>query len=572
MKVRFWAYSFLFITLAGLPSVWADAGLRLFERAQSHFLSSREVKAKGIKKKNYLKAASDFRKFLDLYPKHEKRVEALFHLGSMYSELAVLQESSEYGQNALDFYRGAVRSFPQHTLADDALFEIANLCKDVFSDFRCHHDALDQIRREYPAGDMAARIGYVKPSQNVDLIEVLDDGSPAEVLKTNIFHENGEIVVKLTLNKAVQFKSTFLKGIPQNGKSPRFFVDVENARLPATVRRSFRPEVSEILNVRLGQNTPKKFRLVLDLSKNIRKEDFQVRNQGTSILIGIRSSKALVPTLAKKEKLSREIKTKAERSIKEETPPVGTSSISYKRIRIVIDPGHGGDDAGARGRYGTLEKDVALAVSKRLKRILDRKSKYEVFMTRTKDRTLSLLDRTNFANSMDGDLFVSIHANASPKRSARGVSTYFLHNADDQESLRVAMRENGELDVTQATSPQIPEKYYLEVMKASMVKNFHTVQSTDLATHIQGSLLKGLRRRYKNIIDLGVRSARFYVLTGAKMPAILVETSFISNPMEERRLRNPRYQQALSEAIFYGVQTYIQSAKKSRNQAFLSPQ
>ena len=207
-----------------------------------------------------------------------------------------------------------------------------------------------------------------------------------------------------------------------------------------------------------------------------------------------------------------------------------------------------------------MEKDVTLAVAKRVRDILEKDSKYELFMTRESDTTLQLLDRTKFANKMNGDLFVSFHANASPRREAKGVSTYFLNNADDQESLRVAMRENGELDPSVfAHQHSKNDDYYLEVMKASMVKNFHTTQSTDLARSVQADLLKTLRKDYGDVHDLGVRSARFYVLTGATMPAILVETSFISNPTEEKRLGDSKYQQSLAKAVVSGIESFFKN-------------
>ena len=128
------------------------------------------------------------------------------------------------------------------------------------------------------------------------------------------------------------------------------------------------------------------------------------------------------------------------------------------------------------------------------------------------------------------------------------------------------MRENGELSVENVANTQMkPDEYYLEVMKASMVKNFHTVQSTDLARNIQKSMLKTLKKRYSKVIDLGVRSARFFVLTGARMPAVLVETSFISNKMEEKRLTNPVYQANLAEAVFRGIKSFFRSLETQQS-------
>lgn len=249
-----------------------------------------------------------------------------------------------------------------------------------------------------------------------------------------------------------------------------------------------------------------------------------------------------------------------------EVPKSVAIDSKIRKIRIILDPGHGGDDPGAHGKKGTLEKDVTLDIALKTRASLLKTGRYEVFMTREKDATLQLLDRTKFANKMNGDLFISIHANASPKRTSKGVSTYFLNNADDQESLRVAMRENGELDPVALGQPnKNADDYYLEVMKASMVKNFHTTQSTDLARAVQLDMLKSLRKGYSDVVDLGVRSARFYVLTGATMPAILVETSFISNPEEEKRLSNSKYQDSLATSVVRGVEAFVKNKPEFEN-------
>lgn len=271
------------------------------------------------------------------------------------------------------------------------------------------------------------------------------------------------------------------------------------------------------------------------------------------------------PTPASKPEVILPITPSSEQALNEIPKSVVTDS-KMRKIRIILDPGHGGDDPGAHGKKGTLEKDVTLEIALKTREALEKTGRYEIFMTREKDATLQLLDRTKFANKMNGDLFISIHANASPKKTSKGISTYFLNNADDQESLRVAMRENGELDPIALGQPnKNSDDYYLEVMKASMVKNFHTTQSTDLARSVQLDMLKSLRKGYSDVVDLGVRSARFYVLTGATMPAILVETSFISNPEEEKRLSNTKYQESLASSVVRGVEAFVKSKPEFEN-------
>ena len=180
-------------------------------------------------------------------------------------------------------------------------------------------------------------------------------------------------------------------------------------------------------------------------------------------------------------------------------------------------------------------------------------------MTRERDVYLTLPERSKIANQQQGDLFVSIHADASPKRHMTGMSTYVFDNAKDEYSKRLAARENASIIRGEKDSPD-----FLSMMFKSMTKNYFTNQSVELASAVQKSMVGGMRQRYKKIRDLGVRQARFYVLWNTEMPSILVETSFISNREEERRLRSAYYQQQLASSIAQGVIQFMQGREGSR--------
>jgi N-acetylmuramoyl-L-alanine amidase len=418
-------------------------------------------------------------------------------------------------------------------------------------------------------------------------------GDPAwakttELGKATIEKAQDGFILQLDLSAftTIDYGANTLPANPSAGVGQRYYVDL----YPLVMSPGFQfPKLENDPNVkqiRWSQYEKEKVRIVFDLISNGPSVQFYIQKSTTGIMIGTSSAiknPEQKTTAAAVEPVTPEptpvqvqipVETKPEPevavNIPKETPKkeksaaketaVKVTGTKQEKIRIILDAGHGGDDPGARGKKGTLEKDVTLAVTKRLRELLSKNDKYEIFMTRDKDTTLQLLDRTKFANQMKGDLFVSIHANASPKRTSKGVSTYFLNNADDQESLRVAMRENGELDPDAMKNVSgNSDEYYLEVMKASMVKNFHTAQSTDLARAVQTDMLRSLRKNYSDVVDLGVRSARFYVLTGATMPAILVETSFISNLEEERRLSNSKYQDNLARAILNGVEAFLKN-------------
>lgn len=224
--------------------------------------------------------------------------------------------------------------------------------------------------------------------------------------------------------------------------------------------------------------------------------------------------------------------------------------------RIVIDAGHGGHDPGAIGPNKLYEKDVVLDIALKVKKILKADPMYEVFLTREKDIFIPLEERTAIANRKDADLFVSIHANASPGKKARGVETYLLNWTDDEEAMKVAARENRiSLKKMKAMNRQMD---IVEVIKSDLVRENKRDESLKLANYVQRSMISTLENRH-NVHDLGVKQALFYVLFGAKMPSVLAEISFISNPDEEKLLSLDSYRMEIARAIADGVITYFTS-------------
>jgi N-acetylmuramoyl-L-alanine amidase len=221
--------------------------------------------------------------------------------------------------------------------------------------------------------------------------------------------------------------------------------------------------------------------------------------------------------------------------------------------RVVIDPGHGGHDPGAVGPNGLFEKDVVLDIALKLKKELEANSLYDVFLTRDKDVFIPLEERTAFANKMGADLFVSIHANASPRREAKGIETYLLNWTDDEEAMRVAARENA---ISLRKMKAMNQK--MDIVKVIMDDLFRQIkrdESIKLAHYVQNSLIKNCENRY----NLGVKQALFYVLFGARMPSVLIEVSFISNPEEEELLSEDEYRFKIAKAIYEGIEKYFVS-------------
>jgi len=231
-------------------------------------------------------------------------------------------------------------------------------------------------------------------------------------------------------------------------------------------------------------------------------------------------------------------------------PTILTKDVPPRTVMtIVIDPGHGGKDPGAIGRSGLQEKDVVLDIGKRLKKLLEHQGQ-KVIMTRSDDTFIPLSERTQLANSRNADLFVSIHANANPKRSTKGVQVYLLGKASDAEARATASRENGD-DDSQLTD--------LDRIFNDMALDFRINHSISLAYQTHDAFLRTVGKQY-SVVDLGVKRAPFYVLMKSTMPGILAEVSFISNPQEEARLKRASYRQSIAEALARGIQRYLVEA------------
>ena len=235
------------------------------------------------------------------------------------------------------------------------------------------------------------------------------------------------------------------------------------------------------------------------------------------------------------------------------TNPTGDYSIARQLglsvSRIVIDPGHGGHDPGARAR-GLAEADLVLDVAHRLAARLSAQPGLEVVMTRRGDHYLPLEARTTLANRVQADLFLSIHANASRNAQARGVETYFLNLASDPEAERLAAREN---------VAGIKTMHELEGLLQSIATNSKVDESRDFATTVQRALLHKLRTADSEMPDLGVKQAPFVVLIGARMPSALAEISFVTNSQDATMLSTDAYRDLIADALFDGIVRYRQS-------------
>jgi N-acetylmuramoyl-L-alanine amidase len=218
---------------------------------------------------------------------------------------------------------------------------------------------------------------------------------------------------------------------------------------------------------------------------------------------------------------------------------------------IVIDPGHGGLEAGAKGKFGTLEKVITLAISLKLAEIVRQTRASNVVLTRDRDVDISLEDRSAIANNNKATVFISIHVNGSYRKGAAGPETFFLStDATDEDSRRVAFLENNSEDLE--NNIQAEDQDVIKMILWDMAQTAYLKQSSQLAEDIQSqlNLLWGTKNR-------GIKQAPFKVLTGVACPAVLVEVAFLSNPQEERKLLTEEYQRKVAETIYAGLAKFL---------------
>ena len=311
----------------------------------------------------------------------------------------------------------------------------------------------------------------------------------------------------------------------------RLYFDIKNSRVKKELQQTFTVGNDMLKTVRASQFNENTVRVVLDLDKMT---NYKVLTMEDPIRLVI--------------------------------DIYGQKQAASVRKRIVLDPGHGGHDPGAVGPNNLYEKDVVLDIALKLKKILAHDPNYEIFLTRETDVFIPLEQRTAIANSRKADLFVSIHANASPRRDAKGIETYLLNWTNDEEALKVAARENA---ISLKKMKKMNEgRDVLDIMLSDLKRDNKRDESIKLANLIQKNMIGNLNKNYNHIVDHGVKQALFYVLFGAQMPSVLVEVSFISNPLEEKLLARDGYRGELAQSIASGIDTYMTALPEGQTIAF----
>jgi len=351
--------------------------------------------------------------------------------------------------------------------------------------------------------------------------------------------------IELLFDSPIEQKEIRLSKIIESDKQRfRYIVDIDGAILS-------QPKILEhsgIREIRLAQYDAKTLRIVIEHTDAITIKPIV---KGKSVYIDLSLQPASEEISSPPAPIIQPPVVQRPPLIAALPPLVSVTPRDRSKKVIVIDPGHGGKDSGAVGN-GYMEKEIVLQVSLELSEQL-REMGYTVYMTRANDTFIELKDRTKFANDKLADLFLSVHANAIPKgadvNAAYGIETYYLSPGRSERAMRVAALENQE---DMSGMGAYGKLSFLNVLNSEKI-----IASNKLAIDIQKGVLSSLRKQFPNVKDNGVREAPFWVLVGAQMPAILLETGYISNPEESSRIADRKYQKWMVDGMIDGVKHYF---------------
>ena len=480
--------------------------------------------------------------FLSAYKEEPRGAWAsasLYQAATLYAEL--YQHSFFHGdkKEAIDIYSQIIREFPKSRYNKKAVESRSRFLEGQKRDAPAPSDSMTAS-----AEDEANRVGNdTEPDPDITLDQPKSD-IPAMVEGLRFWTNPRYTRVVIDVSRDTIFTYHELREDPTTGKPQRIYIDMHDSRLAQNLQKLVPINDNLLKDARAGQYAKDTVRVVIDIKSFKTFKIFSLKNPFRVVLDvwGVESAESG----GDRQEIQPSVSVKNGKKI---PPSAIAKQLALGVRRIVIDPGHGGKDYGAPGCIkGVHEKKIVLQIAQRLEKMIKKQLKCDTIMTRSADVYLSLEERTAIANTQNADLFVSIHTNASPDRRAYGVETYILNLATDDEAIRVAAMEN-------ATSAKNISD--LDSILQDLMQNTKVNESARLASYVQDGMDNQLKKKYDSIRNKGIKQAPFYVLLGAEMPSILVETSFISNPRECKRLTNAHYQNLICQGIVDGIKRYM---------------
>lgn len=506
-----------------------DAAEEAYQEARRSYYALKDDAARRKLRHNWLNVARKFESVASHYPKSPRTPEALYTAAELLNDLSRISFVAEDQQAAIADYTRVVEGHRKHRLADDAALMLARIYFEQMDQPESARRVITGTLKASPKGDRVRELKALlaslppppQPKAPAPTRSKTPARSPEPAPAPAVASTEPLPVIRVDLSKPAAPEPASTQTVASTSKQTP-------AAQPAPVAET-KPVETKVAESKPVESKPVE-------SKPVESKPAQVEavaaNKSVTAPVDEHVAQARLKAVAKASNVS-------ELTLAEQ--------LGLKVRRVVIDAGHGGHDTGAIGRKGTREKDVTLAIARKLAREL-RARDLEVMLTRDEDRYLKLEERARLANEMKGDLFISIHCNSAPTSKLRGIETYTLNTSADRYSIRLAARENA------ASEKGISD---LQFILADLATKANTEESTRLASQVQKSLVNELSSNYRGVKNLGTKEALFYVLLGARMPAILVETSFLSHSEEEKRLASDSYQEDVAQAIAHGVEDFL---------------
>ena len=550
--------------------------------AEKKLASSKNLQAK---KDVWLTVARQYHRVVLTHPRSGYCDDALYREGELYRKAGSRFRDRDATRRALDAYLLLVNGYPKSKWCPEARLARADIYLNRLSNEKAARKEIGKVLDEWPKSAEAteARRTLAKlDKKNAPPTKRASGSGRVEV--RNIRQWSGTEYTRIVIDTSseVKFKRARLTN------PDRIYFDLLNTRLSESLASETFPVGDGFLKqIRVGQNKPDVVRVVLDFESISRYNVFSLPDPHRLVvdILGMKPVKPAkvtpAPTVPSKSPAppttsagaeSTEVSgtsTESPPATADATPPPNVTlrlpaeptsdgrfplsrQLGLEARRVIIDPGHGGHDPGAM-KNGLREKELVLDISRRVAKFLEADGGYEVILTRNTDVFVPLEERTAIANSRGADLFISIHANSSRNRRARGLETYYLNLATSPEAEETAARENA------ISTRRMTE---LQELLSQIMNNSKIAESREFAHYVQDSLVDAVVKNGKRRTrDLGVKTAPFYVLLGANMPSVLVEVSFVSNPDDAKLLSSDDFRHQIAKSIVKGIRGYTTSLK-----------
>jgi N-acetylmuramoyl-L-alanine amidase len=520
----------------------ADSAKKKYYRAEACYKKLRHSPKKQKYRCFWLGCIEKFQAVYEDNPSGPWAAAGLYMSGTLYEELYRRSFKESDKKAALDSYERIIKDYQKSAYRHKAENALGNLIPKKVPKIASKREISEPSPVTPPEDDIEKHIKeitYAKIPLNRDIKG--PESKTGTVVGLRFWSNPSYTRVVIDADSELSYSHRLLKEDISIPKPHRLYVDLDNSRLGKDIKKYIPINDNLLSDARAGQYTSDLVRVVIDIKSFKTYKIFSLKNPFRIVIDVWGDTEKATGRLVKKE--TKDIKGG------KIAPGALAKQLALGVRRIVIDPGHGGRDYGAPGYLkGVHEKNIVLKLGRRLAKKIREKLHCEVVMTRKSDRYLTLEERTAFANTKNADLFISLHTNAARDRRAYGIETFFLNLATDDDAILVAAREN-------ATSTKNISD--LQAILSDLMQNAKINESSRLAVHVQKCMCKGLKKCYGRIKNKGVKQAPFYVLLGAQMPAILIETAFISNSRDCKRLVNSKYQDRVCDAIVNGIREYI---------------